>query len=95
MFWVTSARLHVRFRNNPVESRGSLPARSRERMYRKNAARKGGSDQEEHRQEHALVLNLVVRLVAELLDSLHWRARREERLSLGGVRLRRLGPKNR
>ena len=32
MFWVTRARLQVRFRNSPVESSGSLPARSRARM---------------------------------------------------------------
>jgi hypothetical protein len=32
MFCVTRARLDVRFRKSPVESRASLPARSRERM---------------------------------------------------------------
>ena len=32
MFWVTRARLQVRFRNSPVESSASLPARSRARM---------------------------------------------------------------
>jgi hypothetical protein len=32
MFWVTSPRFEVRFLNSPVDSSGSLPARSRERV---------------------------------------------------------------
>ena len=40
MFWVTRPRFEVRFLNRPVDSSGSLPARSRARMWRKNQTRK-------------------------------------------------------
>jgi hypothetical protein len=40
MFCVTKARFDVRTRNSPVDNRGSLPARSIERMWMKNHSRK-------------------------------------------------------
>ena len=47
MFWVTSPRLATRFWNILVDSSGSLPARSIDRMCQKNQASRSAADQHE------------------------------------------------
>ena len=51
-------RLEVRLRNSPVDSSGSFPARSRERIQRKNQHQQGGAQSQEDRHQQAVAAGL-------------------------------------
>ena len=55
VFWVTRPRLEVRLRNSPVDSNGSLPARSFARIDRKNHSSTATGDDQDQHQPHVVV----------------------------------------